>query len=139
MHYETKDENSMKDVTGSAYVPLVMVNGEPQTQDSQPVGTLFEGYNMLTGAFRAWFTSAGDGPNIIYHLPTNALTSYSGEDIVVEYLDGDGTTHTWTISYNSTKSSGTQTIGGKALYAYVNRYRGYVFFCGQFRNRCIPA
>ena len=128
MHYETKDENSMKDVTDSAYVPLVMVNGEPQTQDSQPVGTLFEGYNMLTGAFRAWFTSAGDGPNIIYHLPTNALTSYSGEDIVVEYLDNSGLTHSWTIPYNKSTSTGTQTIGGKAIYATVNRSRGSVFF-----------
>lgn len=128
MPYETKDESTIKDVTASVYVPLVLVNGEPQAQDSKSAGTLFEGYNMLTGAFYSWFTSAGDGPNIYYHLPANELTSNAGEDIVVEYLDDDGSTHTWTIPYNSTKSSGTQTIGGKALYAYVNRYRGYVFF-----------
>ena len=126
--YRNGEETLLEEITGKAYAPLVMVNGEPVDNQSSPVGTLFEGYNMLTGAFRCWFTSIGQ--RVTYKLPTDKLTDNSGEDILIEYLDNGGLTHTWTIPYDSSKSSSYQQIGQEQLYAHVNRENGTIYFMG---------
>ena len=94
-----------------------MVNGEPVDNQSSPVGTLFEGYNMLTGAFRCWFTSIGQ--RVTYKLPTDKLTDNSGEDILIEYLDNGGLTHTWTIPYDSSKSLLPTNRSGRNNYMHM--------------------
>lgn len=123
MHYETKDENSMKDVTDSAYVPIVMVNGEPQAAYGKPVGTLFEGYNMLTEAFRAWFSSDGEG--IYYNLPTSQLDE--NKPIEITYTHTNGVTYNWYCTYFLGGSELPQTIDGKDVFVRCSWSGGFHF------------
>lgn len=126
MDYQAKDESGLKDITEEAYAPLVMVNGVPSPGTTYTAsGTAFEGYNMLTGAFRMNFTSNGEGK--IYHLPQKNLTKNAGETMVVEYTHTDGKTYTWTIPYNAA-DSGTNAIDSKNIYVHVDRALGYFYF-----------
>lgn len=114
------------EISSSAYVPLVMVNGVPSPNAFEASsGTMFEGYNLLTGEFRADFTSDGKGK--FYHLPEKGLTSNVGETIVVEYTHTDGRGFTWSIPYDATYSKQV-TLDGESVRALVNRKAGWIQF-----------
>lgn len=85
------------------YVPLVTVNGRGADSDlynpDAPNGTLFEGYNMLTAAFRAGFTADGKGSRLV--LPLKDLDA--GKPISISYIRGDYGAY-WTIPANATES-----------------------------------
>ena len=112
MDYQSKDESGMKDITDEAYVPLVMVNGEPQAKAGKPVGTLFEGYNMLTEAFFAWFSSDGEG--VYYTLPTSQLDE--NKPIEITYTHTNGVTYNWYCTYSLGGSELPQTIDGEEVF-----------------------
>ena len=86
------------------YAPMVTVNGRGTDSDlynpESPNGTLLEGYNMLTPAFRAGFTSDGKGSRFV--LPQKNLDG--SKPISISYIYGD-TVPVWTIDANETESN----------------------------------
>ena len=89
-----------------------MVNGEPQAKAGKPVGTLFEGYNMLTEAFFAWFSSDGEG--VYYTLPTSQLDE--NKPIEITYTHTNGVTYNWYCTYSLGGSELPQTIDGEEVF-----------------------
>ena len=86
------------------YAPMVTVNGRGTDSDlynpESPNGTLLEGYNMLTPAFRAGFTSDGKGSRFV--LPQKNLDG--SKPISISYMYGS-TVPVWTIDANETESN----------------------------------
>ena len=114
------------EISENAYAPLVMVNGTPHTDQlaAAPNGTFFEGYNILTSKFRAWYSS--DGTGNYYGLPdTNLDPRYS---VYVEYTHLDGKEYRWTCPPNQNYSSVSVTIDGSSVGLHVDREAGVFFF-----------
>ncbi len=112
------------------YAPLVVVNavgsgetGVPPTQN----GTLFEGYNLLTGAFRTAFTT--DGVSHEFRLPQDNLTRNNGESPVIEYTGPDGTVTRWdSFSNTMLYAQASAEIGGETVLAKLYLGAGSVEF-----------
>lgn len=107
----------------SPYIPTVLING-----GARGSGTLFEGYNMLTGAFRCQYTTNGSCGK--FFLPQKKLTANAGETVTVVYQDAAGTAHTFLIQPHAgerSESAGV-TVGGETVYARINYSRGLLTF-----------
>lgn len=127
------DVNASSPVVPELYAPLVMVNGEgnPENDFSPAKGTMFEGYNMLTGAFRAWYTT--DGITANYPLPCKGLTGNEGEDVTAVYTDKDGNEYTFIVPYNTTLSNWI-SIGDNIVAVYLNRESGFFSIIDAFQK-----
>ena len=112
------------------YAPLVVVNavGFDDT-GSPPVvsGTQFEGYNLLSGAFRTAFTT--DGKAHEFKLPLDNLTMNNGESPAVEYTGTDGTVTRWE-SFSNTMfyAQASAEIGGETVTVKLYRRSGIIEF-----------
>lgn len=112
------------------YAPLVVVNavGFDDT-GSPPVvsGTQFEGYNLLSGAFRTAFTT--DGKAHEFRLPLDNLTMNNGESPAVEYTGTDGTVTRWE-SFSNTMfyAQASAEIGGETVTVKLYRRSGIIEF-----------
>lgn len=112
------------------YAPLVVVNavGVDDT-GSPPVvsGTQFEGYNLLSGAFRTAFTT--DGKAHEFKLPLDNLTMNNGESPAVEYTGTDGTVTRWE-SFSNTMfyAQASAEIGGETVTVKLYRRSGIIEF-----------
>ena len=112
------------------YAPLVVVNavGVDDT-GSPPVvsGTQFEGYNLLSGAFRTAFTT--DGKAHEFKLPLDNLTLNNGESPAVEYTGTDGTVTRWE-SFSNTMfyAQASAEIGGETVTVKLYRQSGIIEF-----------
>lgn len=112
------------------YAPLVVVNavGVDDT-GSPPVvsGTQFEGYNLLSGAFRTAFTT--DGKAHEFKLPLDNLTLNNGESPAVEYTGTDGTITRWE-SFSNTMfyAQASAEIGGETVTVKLYRQNGIIEF-----------
>ena len=112
------------------YAPLVVVNavGFDDT-GSPPVvsGTQFEGYNLLSGAFRTAFTT--DGKAHEFKLPLDNLTMNNGESPAVEYTGTDGTVTRWE-SFSNTMfyAQASAEIGGETVTVKLYRQSGIIEF-----------
>lgn len=112
------------------YAPLVVVNavGFDDT-GSPPVvsGTQFEGYNLLSGAFRTAFTT--DGKAHEFKLPLDNLTMNNGESPAVEYTGTDGTVTRWE-SFSNTMfyAQASAEIGGETVTVKLYRRIGLIEF-----------
>lgn len=112
------------------YAPLVVVNavGVDDT-GSPPVvsGTQFEGYNLLSGAFRTAFTT--DGKAHEFKLPLDNLTLNNGESPAVEYTGTDGTVTRWE-SFSNTMfyAQASAEIGGETVTVKLYRRSGIIEF-----------
>ena len=108
----------------SPTAPVVLLNGKPSLTASSLNGSTFVGYNRLTGAYKAKYTS--DNTGAIYSLPTAA------KGITVKYTDQSGTTHTSVILATATQAttSITVTVGGvsKTGYWFTNPNRTIIWF-----------
>lgn len=112
------------------YAPLVVVNavGVDDT-GSPPVvsGTQFEGYNLLSGAFRTAFTT--DGKAHEFKLPLDNLTLNNGESPVVEYTGTDGTVTRWeSFSNTMLYAQASAEIGGETVTVKLYRQSGIIEF-----------
>lgn len=118
------------------YIPTLLVSGRGFSNEeyfTQP-GALYEARNLLTGAFRASFTT--DGTAAVFPLPLAGLTSNEGESVTVSLTQGEGgiaAVHTFTIPYDANQSLGTQDIIGQngqvyTVHAYIDRELGQVSF-----------
>lgn len=112
------------------YAPLVVVNavGFDDT-GSPPVvsGTQFEGYNLLSGAFRTAFTT--DGKAHEFKLPLDNLTMNNGESPAVEYTGTDGTVTRWESFSNTTfYAQASAEIGGETVTVKLYRRSGIIEF-----------
>lgn len=113
------------------YAPLVVVNAKGY--DLSFVGTLtcggtfFEGYNLLTGAFRTAFTT--DGGAVRFKLPTENLTQNSQEPERIEYTDSGGNVVVWSGFRGSTiYREATATVEGEQVTARIYYGSGLVDF-----------
>lgn len=112
------------------YAPLVVVNavGFDDT-GSPPVvsGTQFEGYNLLSGAFRTAFTT--DGKAHEFKIPLDNLTMNNGESPAVEYTGTDGTVTRWE-SFSNTMfyAQASAEIGGETVTVKLYRRSGIIEF-----------
>lgn len=111
------------------YVPLVYVNGKGNQYSELPAETttenagasMFEGFNMLTGAFRASYLL--DDRSYQFKLPVTNLTD---EEIVIEALQSDGTfMDRYVIPAGETESAPIKQ-GSSFAYARVDRQLGLV-------------
>ena len=112
------------------YAPLVVVNavGVDDT-GSPPVvsGTQFEGYNLLSGAFRTAFTT--DGKAHEFKLPLDNLTLNNGESPAVEYTGTDGTVTRWdSFSNTMLYAQASAEIGGETVTVKLYRQSGIIEF-----------
>lgn len=112
------------------YAPLVVVNavGVDDT-GSPPVvsGTQFEGYNLLSGAFRTAFTT--DGKAHEFKLPLDNLTLNNGESPAVEYTGTDGTITRWeSFSNTMLYAQASAEIGGETVTVKLYRQNGIIEF-----------
>lgn len=112
------------------YAPLVVVNavGFDDT-GSPPVvsGTQFEGYNLLSGAFRTAFTT--DGKAHEFKLPLDNLTLNNGESPAVEYTGTDGTVTRWeSFSNTMLYAQASAEIGGETVTVKLYRQSGIIEF-----------
>lgn len=85
------------------YAPLITVNGRGTDSDlykpDAPNGTLFEGYNLLTAAFRAGFTSDGKGSRFV--LPEKNISDEYPVTIaygIFEWTIEPGNTESWAVT-----------------------------------------
>ena len=96
---------------------------------SPPVvsGTQFEGYNLLSGAFRTAFTT--DGKAHEFKLPLDNLTLNNGESPAVEYTGTDGTITRWE-SFSNTMfyAQASAEIGGETVTVKLYRQNGIIEF-----------
>lgn len=112
------------------YAPLVVVNAVGfDDAGSPPVvsGTQFEGYNLLSGAFRTAFTT--DGKAHEFKLPLDNLTMNNGESPAVEYTGTDGTVTRWE-SFSNTMfyAQASAEIGGETVTVKLYRQSGIIEF-----------
>lgn len=112
------------------YAPLVVVNAVGvDDAGSPPVvsGTQFEGYNLLSGAFRTAFTT--DGKAHEFKLPLDNLTMNNGESPAVEYTGTDGTVTRWE-SFSNTMfyAQASAEIGGETVTVKLYRRSGIIEF-----------
>lgn len=109
------------DVTGQAYVPLVMVDGQgsPIVESASAIGTLYEGFNLLTPRFRAQFTTTGENA-CYYFLPVKQLDDAA---VIVRFTEYDGTVFTYTIPAGSEASP----VDEYGIAMHVNRTGGYIY------------
>lgn len=85
------------------YVPLVALNGKGYVSGTDKgsfafSGTFYEGYNLLTGAFKVTYTT--NGKDNIFPLPIGDLSSYPGEDIVIKFTQHNGEVTTFNIPWD---------------------------------------
>ena len=117
------DQNGTTTATPTA--PYVLLNGKPSLTADNLNGTTFVGYNRLTGAYKAKYTS--DNAGAIYSLP-----AASSGDITATYTDEDGNAHTLTVPSGSTSSSNyiTINIGGtqKNVFLFTNTNRTIFYY-----------
>ncbi len=112
------------------YKPLVSIHGKgnnySQLQSSKrtfPTSRRFEDFNMLSGGFRAGFTT--DGLSTTFYLPANNLSNNSGENIVIDYTDNTGANYLIEIPYNSSTSYPTK-IGEVEFTFTIDRVNGKI-------------
>lgn len=65
------DSGSGSFVAVEPYVPLVLVNGKGNMDESKSPGVMYEGYNRIGSKFRAWYVP--DGKSTTFALPTKNL------------------------------------------------------------------
>lgn len=107
------------------YAPLIMVNGKGgNTENGTVNGTLFEGYNLLTGAFRAAFTT--DGTSSMFKLPQDHLTTSTGENTQIDFTQSSGDVVHWEIV--APANTATATVGGVLVTAKIDYTGGKVTF-----------
>lgn len=110
--------------TAEPYVPTVMINGGARGE-----GTLYEDYNLLTGAFLSQFTTTGEYG--VFYLPRQNLTSSYGQSAKVWYVDKNGGKSVFTIETTGGQeedvSKGIQ-IGDTTVYARLQYQPGIVSF-----------
>ena len=95
--YEDWTKLSWRDM----YVPTVLINGKGNKYETLPASTdteyakpsTLEGFNLLSGAFKATYTT--DGVSDTFYLPDVTLNPYSGADITFE--NHKGTVYTFRI------------------------------------------
>lgn len=91
-------------VAAEPYIPLVMINGcgdaraDSAAKSSGVCGTLYEGVNLLTGAFRCRFTT--DGQSSSFTLPRRPLDRLTGHEVTVRLVlqKSSGEQHTVTMT-----------------------------------------
>ena len=114
----------------SIYAPLVVVNAMGNSEAGVPPatnGTSFEGYNLLTGAFRTAFTT--DGISHEFRLPQDNLTRNNGESPLIEYTGPDGTVTRWSDFSNTMfYAQASAQIDGKTVFAKLYPATGTVEF-----------
>ena len=122
----------------SFYIPLISVYGKGEQYSSLPTNeqtetapsAMFEGFNLLTGAFRSAFTT--DGVSYEFRLPVSKLTSRYAEDIRVQFRGAKGEIVTYTISSSAdTVVTNNPSEGANALMIKVDRENGTVLFCSS--------
>ena len=134
--YQSDESWTAAQVT-DLYIPTLLVSGRGFSNEdyfTQP-GALYESRNLLTGAFRASFTT--DGAAMTFPLPLSGLSSNEGETVTVALTQDEGgaaVTYTFTIPPDSSESSLTLTITGQnnesyTVHAYIDRELGQVSFC----------
>ena len=64
------------------YAPIIVINALGGTDEADKNGVFFEGFNLLTGAFRSYFTTDGNAHQ--FKLPVENLTYNNGENTVIE-------------------------------------------------------
>lgn len=65
------DSGDASFVAVEPYVPLVLVNGKGNMDESKSPGVMYEGYNRIGSKFRAWYVP--DGKSTTFALPTKNL------------------------------------------------------------------
>ncbi len=65
------DSGDASFVAAEPYVPLVLVNGKGNMDESKSPGVTFEGYNRIGSKFKVWFVT--DGKSTSFPLPTKNL------------------------------------------------------------------
>lgn len=109
------------DITGSAYIPLVMINGQgcEEVWQAESRGTIYEGFNLLTPKFRCRFTTNGENGRY-YFLPVKQLDN---SEITVRYTEPGGLTLTYVIPEGGSASAADPY--GNAV--FVDRVGGYLY------------
>lgn len=121
------------------YAPTVLINGRGYDGNSDAAqstsGTLYEGFNLLTGAFLAKYTT--DGKANCFRFPFGNLTSNEGETVTITLTQMKNNAlkeFTFTIPYNQGYSTGdpveivTDDDYGYTVSAYINREKGFFYF-----------
>lgn len=105
------------------YIPTVLINGGERGS-----GTLYEGYNLLSGRFRCRFTTGEELSR--FYLPQKELTASLLYPVEITYLDNHGNTVTFTVSANAvnTAYSDGVRVGDTTVYARVDYKNGLVDF-----------
>ena len=109
------------DITDSAYIPLVMINGQgcEEVWQAESRGTIYEGFNLLTPKFRCRFTTNGENGRY-YFLPVKQL---GNSEITVRYTESSGLTLTYVIPEGGSASAADPY--GNAV--CVDRVGGYLY------------
>ena len=121
------------------YVPTIYINGRGYDRNSAEVqttgGTLYEGFNLLTGAFKASYTT--DGKSNFFRFPFGDLTSNPDETVEITLTQQEGDQlkeFTFTIPYNKEWSSEEPTAivtdddAGRPVEVFLDRKSGYFGF-----------
>lgn len=106
------------------YIPTVLINGGERGE-----GTAYEGYNLLTGAFRCRYTTNGTLRR--FYLPRKELTSNVDEPVTISYVSEDGTAYDFSVPSPATADyaySAGVAVGGQTVYARVDYSQGRVTF-----------
>lgn len=88
-----------KELTTAQHIPTTFINAKPSPSlfNFAVGGVPYEGYNLLTSAFKSLWTTDGDG--LYYAFPFLVKRPFS-----LTFTDEDGVTRTWTISEPNTSS-----------------------------------
>lgn len=107
------------------YVPQLLAGGKgvPSLLDTPPAVTWFEQPNLLTAAFRAGYTTDGEGK--LFYLSVDAVDSTY--PIVATYRDADGYVTTHTVAAGETQET---EAGADGLRMVFSAYRRCVYFVG---------
>lgn len=113
------------------YAPLVVVNAKGYNNSYEGYltcgGTAFEGYNLLTGAFKTAFTT--DGDSIRFKLPLEKLTQNNQEYERIEYIGQDGNAVVWSgFSGTTIYREATALVGSSQVTARIYYDAGLIEF-----------
>lgn len=125
-----KEEDTRLQGVSEYYAPLVFVNGRGTASRTQAGSmTMYEGFNLLTNAYRAQWTTDGEA---IYFRPPFAAGNGAFR---VEYTHTDGKVYTFTANVSATGASDIAQSDVQEIpdvgevYLRVGTFWGECYFC----------
>lgn len=102
------------------YVPTVLVNGKGDADESGAPASAFEGYNLLTGAFRAMYTT--DGRSSRFSLPRRIPRADGSQDgppsgftVTVTLPTDSGAARQYTLTAQGSRTTNRVSIDRAAI------------------------